>query len=49
MEGIIRLAKTRYGLDSVRYRIANGEEIWVRLGLMAMNLNTALKKMEVAA
>jgi len=49
MEGIIGLAKTRYGLDRVRYRIANGEEIWVRLGLMAMNLNTALKKMEVAA
>lgn len=49
MEGIIGLAKNRFGLERVRYRISNGEEIWIRLGLMAMNLNTALKKMEAAA
>jgi len=48
MEGIIGVAKNRFGLDRARYRIADGEEIWIRLGLMAMNLNTALKNMELA-
>jgi hypothetical protein len=49
MEGIIGLGKNRFGLDRVKYRIAGGEEIWIRLGLMAMNLSTALRKMEAAA
>lgn len=44
MEGIIGVSKTRYGLDRVKYRIEGGEEMWVRMGLLAMNLSTALKK-----
>ena len=46
MEGIIGCAKNRFGLDRVKYRIAGGEEICIRLGLLAMNLNTALRKQE---
>jgi len=49
MEGIIGLGKNRFGLDRVRYRIAGGEEMWARLGLMAMNLTTAMRKMEARA
>jgi len=41
IEAKISLAKRKYGLDRIRYRIAGGEEIWIRLGLMAMNLKTA--------
>lgn len=49
MEGIIGTGKTRYGLDRVRYRISGGEEMWARLGLMAMNLTTAMRRMEAKA
>lgn len=49
MEGIIGLGKNRFGLDLAKYRIAGGEEIWVRLGLLAMNLSTAMRKMEAKA
>lgn len=41
IEAKISLAKRKYGLDRIRYHIAGGEEIWIRLGLMAMNLKTA--------
>lgn len=41
IEAKISLAKRKYGLDRSLYNIANGEEIWIRLGLMAMNLKTA--------
>lgn len=41
IEARISLAKRKYGLDRSLYNIANGEEIWIRLGLMAMNLKTA--------
>ncbi len=44
MEGIIGHAKTHYGLDRIGYRTKEGERIWVRLGLMMMNLDTALKR-----
>jgi len=44
MEGIIGNCKSKYGLDRILYRISGGEEIWVRMGLMAMNLSTALKR-----
>lgn len=44
MEGIIGHAKNHFGLDKILYRIDGGEEIWVRLGLLGMNLSTALKK-----
>ena len=49
MEGIIGLGKNRFGLDLVKYRMAGGEEMWVRLGLLAMNLSTAMRKMEAKA
>lgn len=42
IEAKISLAKRKYGLDRSLYNIPHGEEIWVRLGLMAMNLKTAI-------
>ncbi len=45
MEGIIGHAKSHFGLDRIRYTIKDGEEMWIRLGLLAMNLSTAVKKM----
>lgn len=42
IEAKISLAKRKYGLDCTRYRIPQGEEIWVRLGLIAMNLKTSV-------
>lgn len=48
MEGIIGHAKNHFGLDRILYRIAGGEEIWARMGLMAMNLSTALTKIRKA-
>lgn len=44
MEGIIGHGKSHFGLDRILYRIADGEEMWVRMGLLAMNLSTALKR-----
>ena len=42
MEGIIGHAKEHFGLDRIFYRIEGGEEIWTRMGLLGMNLSTAL-------
>jgi hypothetical protein len=42
IEAKISLAKRKYGLSRIRYNIQNGEEIWVRLGLIAMNLKTSV-------
>ncbi len=42
IEAKISLAKRKFGLDKVNYRIKNGEEMWIRLGLLAMNLKSAL-------
>jgi len=44
IEGIIGTGKNKYGLERILYKIAGGEEIWVRLGLSAMNLSTALAR-----
>ena len=41
IEARISLSKRRYGLDRIRYTMAQGEEMWVRLGLIAMNLKTS--------
>ncbi|HEX9934682.1 MAG TPA: IS5 family transposase [bacterium] len=46
MEGIIGHAKNHFGLNRIRYTVPDGEEMWIRLGLLAMNLSTALKKAE---
>jgi hypothetical protein len=42
---LIGTSKTRYGLERILYSIPGGEEIWVRMGLMGMNLNRAVKRM----
>lgn len=44
IEGAIGLGKSRYGLDRIKYSIPGGDELWVRLGLMAANLKTAMVK-----
>ena len=44
IEGFIGHAKEHFGLDRIRYKIDGGSEIWVRMGLLAMNLDTALKR-----
>jgi IS5 family transposase len=45
IEGLIGTSKTRYGLERILYSIPDGEEIWVRMGLMGMNLNRAVVRM----
>ena len=42
IEARISLSKRKYGLDRIRYTMAQGEEMWVRLGLIAMNLKTSV-------
>lgn len=44
IEGIIGHAKEHYGLDRIRYKTKAGEEIWVRLSLLMMNLDTTVKR-----
>lgn len=44
IEGMIGHGKEHFGLDRIRYRIDEGAEIWVRMGLLGMNLDTALKR-----
>src|SRR3972149_3623163 len=47
IEGDFGNGKEHYGLDRVLYSIENGSEIWVRLGLLGMNLKTALRKIQL--
>jgi hypothetical protein len=42
IEAKISLAKRKFGLGCSRYGIPNGEEIWIRLSLISMNLKTAV-------
>lgn len=44
MEGIIGHGKNHFGLDRILYRVRDGEEMWIQMGLLAMNLSTALKR-----
>jgi hypothetical protein len=44
IEGSFGHAKNHFDLDKVKYYIDDGPEIWVRLGLTGMNLQTAMKK-----
>jgi IS5 family transposase len=44
IEGSFGHAKNHFCLDRIKYYIENGPEIWVRLGLMSMNLQTAAKR-----
>jgi len=43
IEGFIGHAKEHFGLNKIRYKIDGGDEIWVRMSLLMMNLDTALK------
>ncbi len=44
IEGSFGNGKQHYGLDRVRYSIKNGSEMWIRAGILAMNLKTAAKR-----
>jgi len=44
IEGSFGHAKNHFSLDKIKYYIEDGPEIWVRLGLMSMNLQTAIKR-----
>jgi len=44
IEGIIGHGKNHFGLENIKYYIEGGPEIWVRLGLLGMNLQTAMKR-----
>lgn len=44
IEGGFGTVKERYGLDRIRYSIPGGGEIWVRCGILGMNLKRALKR-----
>jgi len=44
IEGIFGHAKNHFGLNKIKYYIEDGPEIWVRLGLLSMNLKTAAKR-----
>jgi len=44
IEGSFGHAKTHFDLDKIKYYIEDGPEIWVRLGLIGMNLKTSVKK-----
>jgi len=44
MEGIIGHGKCHFKLDRILYRISGGEEIWTIMGLLGMNLSTALQR-----
>ena len=44
IEGSFGNGKEHYGLDRVRYSIKNGSEIWIRSGILAMNLKTAVNR-----
>ncbi len=44
IEGIFGHAKNHFGLDTIKYYIEGSPEIWVRLGMLGMNLQTAMKR-----
>jgi hypothetical protein len=44
MEGIIGHAKEHFGLDRIKARLPETERLWINLGVMAMNLHTAVKR-----
>ena len=44
IEGAFGNGKEHYGLDRVRYVGTEGAEMWVRAGLLGMNLKAALRR-----
>jgi hypothetical protein len=45
IEGSFGHGKVHFGLDCVKYAGRDGSEMWIRLGIMGMNLQTALARM----
>ncbi|MCH8012677.1 MAG: IS5 family transposase [Candidatus Marinimicrobia bacterium] len=45
IEGSFGHGKVHFGLDCVKYDGKDGSEMWIRLGIMGMNLQTALVRM----
>lgn len=43
IEAKISMSKRCFGLNKINYRIPHGEEIWIRLGLLAMNYHIAME------
>ena len=44
IEGSFGHVKNHFNLDAIKYYIKDGPEIWARLGLLCMNLQTATKR-----
>ena len=44
IEGSFGHGENHFDLDKIKYYIEDGPEIWARLGLLSMNLQTAVKK-----
>ena len=44
IEGIFGHTKNHFSLDKIKYYIEDGPEIWISLGLLSMNLKTAVKR-----
>jgi hypothetical protein len=44
IEGSFGHGKNHFALDKIKYYIEDGPEIWARLGLLSMNLQTAVKR-----
>ena len=44
IEGMFGHAKSHFGLDKIKYDTQEGPEIWVQMGLLSMNLKTAVKR-----
>jgi len=44
IEGSFGHGKNHFDLDKIKYYIEDGPEIWARLGLLSMNLQTAVKR-----
>ena len=42
IEGHFGHSKEHYGLDKIKYHSRDGSEMWIRAGILAMNLKTAL-------
>ena len=44
IEGYIGNSKEHFECRRIKYRIAGGDEVWVRMGLTMMNLRTAAQR-----
>jgi len=44
IEGIIGHMKEHFGLNKIRAILQESENLWIRLGIMAMNIQTSAKR-----